>query len=169
MSGFSLWLLPPPAVRDRFYPLIDELSRRLGTPAFEPHLTLAGTSSTVAADVTAQVATLAAGLAPLPIHLTEIGMTADYFRCLFVHAELTPPLQRAYHATCRALGQPPGDFMPHLSLVYGDLAPADKKRVVADIGRRFDLHFIVERVALYTTAGPPPAWRCVADFALTGT
>ena len=167
MSGFSLWLMPPPAVRDRFCPLIAELSRRLGTPAFEPHLTLV--PSTVEADLMARVASLAAGLAPLPVHLTEIGMVSDYFRCLFVRAELTPPLQRAYHAACGALGQPPGDFMPHLSLVYGDLAPADKGRVVADIGRRFDLHFIVERVALYTTAGPPPAWRCVADFALTGT
>ena len=169
MSGFSLWLMPPPAVRDRFYPLIVELSRRLGTPAFEPHLTLALTPATVEAEVVARIAPLAANLAPLSIRLMEVDMTSDYFRCLFVRAALTPPLQRAYHAACRALAQPPGDFMPHLSLVYGDLPIAEKERVIADIGRRFDLHFTVERVALYTTAGPPPAWRCVADFALTGT
>ncbi|MFP5348933.1 MAG: hypothetical protein ACLGHO_03730, partial [Gammaproteobacteria bacterium] len=42
MPGFSLWMMPPPAIGDRFRALIAELSRRSGTPAFEPHLTLAG-------------------------------------------------------------------------------------------------------------------------------
>ena len=170
MPGFSLWMLPPADVGDRFRSLIADLSRRMGTPAFEPHLTLAGgidapTERTAAA----RVAPLAACLPPLPIRLMDVGTTGDYYRCLFIHAERTPLLQRAYHEACDVLALAPGDFMPHLSLIYGDLGAADKARIVADIGARFDLTFTVERLALYSTAGPPPAWRRVAELALIGT
>lgn len=166
MPGFSLWMMPPPAVRERFLTLIAELSRRVDTPPFEPHLTLAGIEAATEAAIR-PVAELAARLAPLPVRLTEIGTTSEYFRCLFVRAEHTLALDRAYHTACRALGQAPGEFMPHLSLIYGELTPAVKERLIAEIGNRFDTAFTVERVALYDTAGPPPGWRCVADFRLS--
>ena len=167
MPGFSLWMMPPPAVRDRFRTLIADLARRVDTPPFEPHLTLAGVDAATEAAAVRPVAELAARLAPLPIRLTEIGTTAEYFRCLFVRAERTPALDQAYRAACRALGQAPGGFMPHLSLIYGELTPVVKERLIAEIGHRFNTTFTVERLALYDTAGPPPDWRCVADFRLS--
>lgn len=161
-------MIPPPAVGDRFRALIAELSRRSGTPAFEPHLTLAGVEAPTVATACARVAPLAATLAPIPVRLNEIGMTAEYFRCLFIRAALTPALLHAYRNACAALDQPPAEFMPHLSLIYGELAPAMKTEIAANLSGRFELEFTVERVALYTTAGPPPDWRCVCDFRLTG-
>lgn len=170
MPGFSLWMLPPADVGDRFRSLIADLSRRTGTPAFEPHLTLAGgIDAATERAAAARVAPLAARLPPLPIRLTEVGTTGEYYRCLFIHAERTPLLQRAHHEACAVLAQEPGDFMPHLSLIYGEIGAADKARIITDIGTRFDLAFTVERLALYSTAGPPPAWRRVAALALTGT
>lgn len=163
-------MLPPADVIDRFRSLIVDLSRRTGTPAFEPHLTLAGgiDAPTERAAV-ARVAPLAARLPPLPIRLTDVGTTGEYYRCLFIHAERTPRLERAYREACDVLEQAPGDFMPHLSLIYGELGAADKARIIADIGARFDLAFTVERLALYSAAGPPPGWRRIAELALTGT
>lgn len=170
MPGFSLWMLPPADVGDRFRSLIADLSRRTGTPAFEPHLTLAGGIDAATDNAAAaRVAPLAARLPPLPIRLTEVGTTGEYYRCLFIHAERTPLLQRAHHEACAVLAQEPGDFMPHLSLIYGEIGAADKARIITDIGTRFDLAFTVERLALYSTAGPPSAWRRVAALALTGT
>lgn len=167
MPRFSLWMMPPLAVRARFQALIAELSRRVDTPPFEPHLTLASVDAATEAAAIQPVAALAAHLPPLAIRLTEVGTTLEYFRCLFVRAEPTPALDRAYQTACRALGQTPGEFMPHLSLVYGELTPETKERIIADIGNRFDTTFTVERLALYDTAGPPPDWRCIADFRLS--
>ncbi len=167
MTGFSLWMLPPPDVAERFRALIRELSRRMGTPPFEPHLTLLGGIEDASA--AARVAPLAARLPPLPIRLTEIGTTAEYFRCVFIHAERTPLLQRAHQQACDMLGQAPGEFTPHLSLIYGKLHATEQARAIAGIGARFDTAFTVERLALYSTAGPPPAWRRVAELGLTGT
>lgn len=167
MPRLSLWMMPPPAVRARFHALIAELSRRVGTPPFEPHLTLSGIDAATETAAIRPIAALAARLPPLAIRLTDVGTTPAYFRCVFVRAEHTPVLDRAYHAARRALGQAPGEFMPHLSLIYGELTPATKERLIAEIGNRFDTTFIVERLALYDTAGPPPTWRCIADFRLS--
>lgn len=168
MPGFSLWMMPPPAIGERFRALIADLSRRSGTPAFEPHLTLAGVEAPTEAAACSRVAPLAAALAPLPVRLTDIGMTADYFRCLFIRAALTPALTQAYRSACAALDQTPAEFMPHLSLIYGELAPAAKAEIAAALGGRFDIEFTVERLALYTTTGAPPDWRCVCEFQLGG-
>lgn len=168
MPGFSLWMMPPLAVRERLRALIEDLSRRAGTPPFEPHLTLCGVDNTAEGTAIARVQPLATRLAPLPIRLTEIGTTAEYYRCLFARAEPTPVLAAAYHEACHALSQAPGDFMPHVSLVYGDLSATDKERLIAVVGRRVEASFTISRLALYDTVGSPPEWRCVADFPLRG-
>ena len=168
MPGFSLWMMPPPAVRERLRALIEDLSRRAGTPPFEPHLTLCGVDDTVEAAAIARVQPLATRLAPVPIRLTEIGATAEYYRCLFVRAELTPVLAAAYREACRAQSKTPSDFMPHVSLVYGDLSATDKERLIATIGRRVEMSFTISRLALYDPVGAPPEWRCVADLPLRG-
>lgn len=168
MSSLSLWLMPPPAVRASCQALIARLAQRLGTPVFEPHLTLAGTTLEEA-EAVARLRALAQQLPPLPIRLGELQSTDAYFRCLYARADLTPALRHAYDTACRRLDQAPADFLPHLSLVYGDLDVDTKNRLIAELGGRLDLQFTVERLALYDPAGSPSAWRRVADVALTGT
>lgn len=167
---YSLWLMPPPAVRTRFAALIASLSERLGTPRFEPHLTLTGGVYADDVEPLARVAALAARRPPVRVRLTAADYTEAYFRCLFVRAELTSDLLALQRAAAEALGQPPdAQFMPHLSLVYGDLDTARKEAILDDIGRRFDVEFVADRLALYAPEGAPPLWRSLAEFPLGGS
>lgn len=168
MSSLSLWLLPPPAIRASCQMLIARLAQRLGTPEFEPHVTLAGTtlSETEASE---RVRQLAQQLPPLAIRLAELQSTDAYFRCVYARAELSPALRHAYTTACTQLNQTPGDFLPHVSLVYGDLDADTRKSLIAELGGRLDVSFIADRVALYDPTGSPPTWRRVADWPLTGT
>lgn len=168
MSSLSLWLLPPPAVHARCAALIARLAQRLGTPVFEPHLTLAGTSL-AAAEAIVRLRALAQQLPPLTIRLGELQSTDAYFRCVYARAELSPALGAAYATACRLLDQPLGDFLPHLSLVYGDLDADTKKSLTSELGGRLDLTFVADRVALYDPTGSPSVWQRVAEAALTGT
>src|SRR5688500_3142229 len=83
---FSLWLMPPPAARERYANLIDRLAARLGTPRCEPHITLGGCDGTEAQAV-ARATALAARLAPVAVRLGPLETTEQYFRCLYVRAE----------------------------------------------------------------------------------
>jgi 2'-5' RNA ligase len=169
-NRYTLWLMPPTPVRDRFADLIARLSARLGTPRFEPHLTLSGGVLAAPADARARIDALVARRPPVPVRLTEAGYTDTYFRCLFVRAQLTPELQALQHAAAEALGlEPDPAFMPHLSLVYGNLEPAQKEMILDDIGRRFDLDFLADRLGLYAPRGEPAEWRPVGEFILSGS
>lgn len=165
---YSLWLTPPSPVYERFVRLIVTLSRRLGTPRFAPHLTLAGVVAGPEADVVARARALGERLAPVRVHLRDVGCGDSYFRSLFVHAERTAALLAAHRLAARTLGtDPDDDFMPHLSLVYGDLRRDEKERLIAEIGNRFDLEFTAAHVTLCLPAGAPAGWRTLGPFPLS--
>lgn len=160
--------MPPPAVHDRFAQIIDTLSERLGTPRFVPHITLAGGAGPEA-DAVAHTESLAAKLAPVAVRLTEADYAEAYFRCLYVQAEHTPELLAAHRTAAERFGEPPeADFMPHLSLVYGDLPASAKEELLCQIGWEFETRFIANRVSLCLPVGPPDRWPLVASFALMG-
>jgi 2'-5' RNA ligase len=170
MSGqFFLWLLPPDSVHDRFAALIGTLSRRLGTSAFTPHLTLIGSVDLPELDVVSRAAALAADLPPPRIHLTRIEWSDAFYRCLFIRAETTAALQAAHRTASACFGRSPEPaFMPHLSLVYGSIPTAEKERIAAEIGPLAEATFVADRLVICFADGPPERWRTIHAFPLTG-
>lgn len=167
-NKLSLWLMPPAHEQTRFARLIEQLSRRLGTPPFVPHITLLSCDSSEA-EMEKRTRALAAELAPVPVQLTQVDYTDTYFRSLFIRAQLTDALTAAHANSARHFAQAPeADFLPHVSLVYGDVSIADKEKVIDDIGRRFDVHFVADRVSICVPQGSPTEWRLIGPFPLAG-
>lgn len=168
-TSYSLWLSPDAASAATFAQLIEALSHRLGTPRFQPHMTLSGVANTTETDAIARSKRLAAQLAPVPIHLIGAGHTDAYFRCLFLRAEKTPPLLAAHRLASAEMQQPvDADFMPHLSLVYGILETSVKEKIIEEIDAHLPQNFIADSVNLCIVAGPPAEWRLLGPFFLTG-
>lgn len=166
---FFLWLLPPAPTSERFASLIGELSRRLGTPRFEPHITLIGPVDSSLDEIVTRLTALAESLPPVPVRLTGAGGTEEYFRCLFMRAARDPLLLAAHAAASGRFGRPPeAGFMPHLSLVYGKLRPRQKQKIIEEIGARFDMAFEVKQIGVCLPDGPADQWRLLRTFALTG-
>jgi 2'-5' RNA ligase len=159
-KGFSLWLMPEGEPRERLATWIGRLAARLGTASFPPHLTLVSGIETIdseSLDRTAQAATM---IAPLSLTLGAIEGREEHFRCLFLRVRASRALRTAHTRAARALGlAPAADFLPHVSLVYGTLAPAEKRAIVGEIGDALALHFEVRRLHLWRTEGPAPEWR----------
>lgn len=167
---YSVWLMPPPALREHFAELIDALSRRLGTPRFEPHITLAAPRGATKAQALAEAQRLATHLAPVPVRFDGIDHTDAYFRCLFLRAAKSAELLAAHRRACTELGQPvEADYLPHLSLVYGEIDRAEKEKIIAEIAGRHPGEFVADRIALCAIVGTPDAWPILGPFSLTGT
>jgi 2'-5' RNA ligase len=164
-----LWLLLSGPVQERFAALIDALSGQLGTSRFIPHITLMGPIDLSVDETVLRVVDLATRLTPIPLRLTDVSWTDEHYRCLFIRAEPSEQLIAAHRAACAALGQPvEPDFMPHLSLVYGDLSAERKTQVVNEIGRHFDVVIETSHVGLCLATGGPAQWRLIQTFALGG-
>lgn len=166
---FSLWLMPPEPFFSRYRELIHRLSREHGTQTFPPHLTLLGSQRGEEAAMVERTRQLAWVLNPVPIHLLDVGGREEFFRCVIVYVEKSRELMEA---NCKArelfhVG-PDAEFLPHLSLVYGDLDRSQKVTLIDEIESPVDDRFEVHTLRLIETGGGPEGWRLVRDFPLIG-
>ena len=165
----SYWLLP--SEEDEIL-LADEgarLGARHGTLLFQPHLTLLGDIARTPVPDRAMTEIIAAASGAFSLPIADILTGLSYFRSFYAAFAPSPELLRLRMETCRLCAAEPGDFMPHVSLLYGAVEPAAKVASAAEVrtllkGRviRFD------RVALTNSANDVPIadWRCLETVAL---
>ena len=162
---YSLWLMPKGKVCDRLTRTLQHLSMQHNAPEFPPHVTLLGSCVGKRGEMMRRASRLAANLRPLTIRLGKIDFRDEHFRCLFVHAGPKDPLWKAYQVACRQFGRmPEPDFMPHLSLLYGNFPQALKKEALAELGPRLATQFKVRSLHLFKTDGEVREWHEVANF-----
>jgi hypothetical protein len=168
-SGISVWLVPEGDVRETLSALIATLSRRFGTPAFEPHVTLLGGIGGGEGEALRRVALLAASLRPLAIRLATVGRSDAYFRCLFLEADRSPDLLAAHERASGWLGaRDSAPFLPHLSLVYGRLGEEDAfsaREALRSVA--LPLAFEARRLEVHRTEGAVAEWRRLAVHPLS--
>jgi len=159
--------MPEGKVCDRLSFIIRRLSARLGAPEFPPHVTVLGSCVGERDEMIRRSSLVATVLRPFTIRLGKIDFREEYFRCLFVHAGPMEPLWNAYQVACRKFDRTPEhDFMPHLSLLYGNYPVNLKEDIPAELGSRLDVQFKVRSLHFYNTQGGVKEWRLVESFGL---
>lgn len=167
-TSYSLWLSPEHRAAANLRRTIARLSRRLGTPRFEPHVTLLGGITLRDKESYAMAERLARKLTATSLAIVGVAHESKYFRCVVLEVERSAPLRRA-HARARRLFHPAAknSFSPHVSLVYGRLRPERRERVAGDVASFVGARIPVEALELVETAGHPRAWRTAGRFPLS--
>lgn len=165
--AYSIWLKPTGEVHAELAGIISRLSREYSTPLFEPHVTLIGGLTGQEEKLIAQTRQLAGQLRPFVVQLGDLGCMDEFYRCLFVHVRETEPVMKA-NAQARKVfhRESDGKYMPHLSLVYGNLPPAVREEIMTQIGRSFHRSFPVDRIHLMSTQGDTEDWYLLGEYAL---
>jgi len=147
--------------------LISRLSREWSTDNFEPHVTLLGGLLDSEEAISSRTSQLATWIRPYEINLTAVDYLDEFFRCLFLRVERTESVMDA-HLKARRLFKQRRDpkHLPHLSLMYGNFAPAIKERIITKIGRESNWRFRVGTIHVYSTTGKPSDWFRVKEFTL---
>lgn len=137
--GHSLWLVPSGESKQQLQDLIDEVASELGTRSFLPHVTLVAALMGPIEEILATTKSLASQLDPYDfywwsddddtaIHDHPIGYRDAFFQCVFARLQKSETVMAANtlakNAFPERLSDPP--YMPHLSLVYGDLDELQK-------------------------------------------
>jgi len=167
--GVSLWLAPEGAARFRLASLVEGLAARLGTEPFAPHVTLLPGLPGPEEGVLGPASALACRLPPLRVRLQGVEGRDEHFRCLVARAVADEPLRAAHEAAARAFGREPDPaFLPHLSLVYGTLAPQAKGPLATELEPALPGSFEASRLCVWRTEGPAREWRELGAFPLGG-
>jgi len=161
-STYSLWLQPDVDITYRLQGYIDKLSTKYETPVFEPHVTLLGGLRSTETELLSLAETLASSLRPFELKLTKAGYTEHYYQSLFIHIKKSSSLMEAHSLSCRLFDcDPKKKYMPHLSLLYGELSQNEKERILNIIGREFYTPFTVKSLDLIKSDGKPKDWEKV--------
>lgn len=164
---YSLWLRPFGDTAFSIQQRINKLSKNYGTPSFEPHVTLLSGIRYGETELIQLTETLAGALKPFDLLLTKAGYRDKFYRSLFVHIKKSDELMNAYKTALRLFDyEEEEEYMPHLSLMYGDISQEEKERILSVMGREFHIRFEVHSLLLVNTEGKPDEWEKIhlAEF-----
>jgi len=160
--GYHLWLVPEGDALRRLQGVVDRLSKAQNGPVFAPHVTLLSGLRADEVSLTENNRRLAAGFEPfnLDLMVPEVGRT--FFQCIYMRVAKEPSLSRIRQAAVKAFGLPVDDYMPHLSLYYGDVSPERRAIILATVPVKAKCSFSVESIQLIRADSERPAdWHCV--------
>ncbi len=160
-ATYSLWLEPSGDIAYRLQERIKDLSKKYGTPVFRPHVTLLGSIKSTETELIPITNTLATSQAPFELVLTRAGYRDTFYQSLFVHVNESNHLKELRKMACRLYDSDEDKYMPHLSLLYGDLTQKEKERILNIMGREFHIRFPVNGIVVMKTDGLPGKWKKV--------
>lgn len=161
-ATYSLWLEPSGDIAYKLQERIKSLSKKHGTPLFTPHVTLLGGLESSETELIPLTNTLASSVKPFELKLTKAGYLDTFYQSLFIHVQQNPQLKELRNNTCRLFDCTDKEkYMPHLSLLYGNLSQKQKEKILNIVGREFYIRFPVKNMVLMQTDGTPDQWRKV--------
>jgi len=128
----SIWLMPSAEDGAFLSSLVADLSGRFGTPLFTPHLTVKGDTDLPMAALAGGIAEAAAAVPAFREAVAAIETSDAYFRSFYARFRISAPLAQLKQRLDSDMAD---SFMPHVSLLYGPVAPAPKASAAAEFQR----------------------------------
>ncbi|GAB2299035.1 hypothetical protein Dimus_033109 [Dionaea muscipula] len=171
---YSVWALPSDDVRDRVKTLMDGLRSEFGGPEFEPHITVVGAIYLSDEDAVQKFRSACDGLKAYTATVESVSTGTFFYQCVFLLLHPSPEVVEASsHCSSHFGYKNSSSYMPHMSLIYGDITDEEKKKarekaVILDESIN-SLSFPVTRLALYKTDvgdKTTKSWEKVTDCEL---
>src|SRR5579864_8543296 len=117
---YSLWLQPEDKVLEDMQKIIKQLAKQYSAPIFEPHITLLGDLNLSKEQALDRAFQLSSNLNVFTTQLSQLDYTDAYFKCVFIKAKESKQVVEIFEKA-RKVFKVNGKYMPHLSLMYGNL------------------------------------------------
>ncbi|KAK4743702.1 hypothetical protein SAY87_010014 [Trapa incisa] len=176
--AYSVWALPPEAeVAPRLRELMGALKSTFGGPRFEPHVTVVGLIELTEEEAVKRLRAACDGLKAYTATVDRVATGTFFYQCVYLLLHPTPEVVEAGSHCWKHFGYTQSTpYMPHLSLLYGDLNEEEKK-AGQDKANSLDptissLSFLISRLALYKTDPDDKtclSWEKIAECTLSSS
>lgn len=158
--------MPTGRTKEELSKIISSLSKKYNSPMFKPHVTLTGGFTGDEKKLLKKTEELSKMLKPLTVHLGRASYLDEFFRSLFILVERTPELMDACETARMLFGISEDDFVPHMSLVYGNFSAEEKERMIKQTGREFNIKFTADKIHFVFNNEQQLKWPEIAAFPL---
>ncbi|CAN6553269.1 hypothetical protein C1H46_013679 [Malus baccata] len=173
---YSVWALPPDDVAPRLKKLMQGLRAEFGGPQFEPHITVVGAISLTLDDALAKFRSASEGLKAYDAKVDRVATGTGTFFCQCVSLLINPTpqvVEASAHCSGHFGFKRSTPYMPHLTILYGDLTDEEKKKAQEKANTLDEsiagLSFPVTRLALFKTDPKDitlKSWEKIAECTL---
>lgn len=159
---YSFITVPKGEVYSTFEKLIDSYGKQLHTPTYPTHLTLMHALEGTENHIVSRVEKFASSIKPFTVEVGKVEFSTTFFQCVFARVNATAELLNTHLALKTALGsQEKHVFMPHISIIYGDLPMETREQISKEITLP-TLSFIVDHVTVVNGDNPyPKTWEVI--------
>ncbi|XP_016448773.1 cyclic phosphodiesterase-like [Nicotiana tabacum] len=175
LEVYSVWALPSEDVRERLKKLMGGLRSEFGGPQFEPHVTVVGAIRLTEDEARDKFRKGCEGVKAYNATVEKVDTGTFFYQCVYLLLHSTNEVVEASARCCSNFGyNSSSPYMPHASLLYGDLTDEEKKKAqekayILDesIG---NLSFRISRLALYKTDTEDKSlksWEKIEEYSLS--
>ena len=165
-SFHSLWIVPTGKALDTFVKINKELSQKYDAPIFEPHMTLIGNLEINQEECLQKSGILASLIKPFSIRFKIAKCLDKYYRCVFAKADESAQLINAAKLAKQIFYDNGEEFIPHISLLYGDYSMDLRKTIVKSLN--FDVEFMFEKLIVTNSSkfSKISDWKIIEEIKL---
>ena len=161
----SLWLSPNDTDLKAYQNVIQSLSERFGTSVFEPHITLhpfIEWNETIEKRFVEEFS----NQIPMNLLLSDLNTSYSFYQCLYLKAEKQPFLNQLWHSTVDFFKIENDDYMPHLSLLYGDFDKKVIQSLIQSYKTSLDGEVIFNQIKIVKTGHDIEQWKTIKAIQL---
>ncbi|KAJ8761911.1 hypothetical protein K2173_006513 [Erythroxylum novogranatense] len=172
---YSVWAVPPEDVASRAKKLMEGLGSEFGGPQFEPHVTVVGAIALTEHDALDKFRSACEGLKAYTATVDRVATGTFFYQCVYLLLHPTSEVVEASDHCSEHFGYKRSTpYMPHLSLLYGDLTDDEKKRAEEKANKLDDsingLTFKISCLQLWKTDTEDDtlkSWEKIAECSLS--
>lgn len=139
VNQFSIWAMPEEGspFHAASVSAVSSLSERFGCTPFEPHVTVIGAFGSGEGldelEVVRRMEQLAATTRPYEVKVKELTSGKLFFQCVYLKMVPTPEVLGLHRKAVEIMGMDAdvAAYLPHLSLIYGDLTEEQQEEAKA--------------------------------------
>jgi len=164
--SYSIWLMPERDIKDQLENAIHSLSTDFGGPKFKPHVTLLSSFIGNEKNLIKKTEIISNKIKPFEIIFDGIAYLDKFFCSIILKVKVSTGLRPARDIACKELNWNDKNYMPHLSLAYGNFNKKEKEKMITTI-KIIPRGFFVDHIFLAHNDEINLKWKVIKGFPLS--
>ena len=164
-KSYSIWLMPDGKDKDQLKTTIISLASDFNAPFFNPHVTLVGGFLGKEKQLLKKMKIISKKIPSFIVSFDGIDYLNDFFCSLFLKVKLNDQLIRARDIASKELDLIKDNYMPHLSLIYGNYNSIQKENMISRVSS-IPISFSVNKIFLAYNDEINLMWKVIRGFSL---
>ena len=164
--SYSIWLMPKGDIKDQLENAIHSLSTDFGGPKFKPHVTLLSSFIGNEKNLIKKTEIISNKIKPFEIIFDGIAYLDKFFCSIILKVKVSTGLRPARDIACKELNWNDKNYMPHLSLSYGNYSKKEKEKMITTI-KIIPRGFFVDHIFLAHNDEINLKWKVIKGFPLS--